>query len=60
MKPISNIVYQIQYLSILFIFDLQEIIYEKVRKNCYMSADEVGFGDLSIDVFLGIQNKQYS
>ena len=45
--------------------DLQENIYENVKKTYYMSAGfagphVVGFGDLSIDVFLEVQNKRYS
>ena len=63
MKRISNIVYQMQYLTISFILDLQENIYKKVKKTYYMSAGfagrhVVGFGDLSIDIFLEVQNKQ--
>ena len=38
MKPISNITYQIQYLTIFFILDLQENIYKKVQKTYYMLA----------------------
>ena len=65
MKPISNIAYQIQYLTIFFILDLQENIYTKVKKTYYMSAGfagrhVVGFGDLSIDVFLEVQDNKYS
>ena len=57
MKPMNNIVYQIQYLTISFILNLQETIYIEVPKPSYMSAGEasrhvVGFADLSIDVFL--------
>ena len=45
-----------------FILDLQENTYKKVKKTYYMSAGfagqhVVGFGDLSIDVFLEVQNK---
>ena len=45
--------------------DLQENIYKKVKKTYYMSAGfagrhVVGFEDLSIDVFLEVQNKRYS
>ena len=45
--------------------DLQEHIYKKVKKTYYMSAGFVGrhvlgLGDLSIDVFLEVQNKRYS
>ena len=46
-------------------FDLQEHINEKVKKTYYMSAGfagrhVVGLGNLSIDVFLEVQNKRYS
>ena len=65
MKPISNIAYSIQYLTISFILDLQENIYTKVKKTYYMSAGfagrhVVGFGDLNIDIILEVQNKGYS
>ena len=65
MKPISNIAYQMQYLSIFLILDLQENIYKKVKKTYYMSAGfagrhVVGFGDLNIDIFLEVQDKKYS
>ena len=65
MKPINNIAYQIQYLTISFILDLQENIYKQVKKTYYMSAGFAGrhvvnFGDLIIDVFLEVQNKRYS
>ena len=65
MKPISNIVYQIQYLTISFILDLQENIYKHVKKTYSISAGfagqhVVGFGDFSIAVFLWVQNKRYS
>ena len=65
MKPIRNIVYQIQYSAIFFILDLQETIYKKAKKTYYMSAGfagrhVVGFEDLSIDVFLEVQNQRYS
>ena len=48
-----------------FILDLQENIYKKVKKAYYMPAGfagrhVVGLGDLSIDVFLEVQNKRYS
>ena len=61
MKPISNIVCQIQYLAISFILDLQDT----VPKTNYMSAGEagrhvVGFLDFFIDIFLEVQNKRYS
>ena len=46
-----------QYLTISFILNLQENIYKKVKKTYYMSAG-VGFEDLSIDVFLEVQNKK--
>ena len=63
MKPINNIVYSIQHLIISVLLDLQEnIYYKQVKKNYYMSAcfagrHVVGFEDLSIDVFLKVQNK---
>ena len=62
MHPISNIVYQNQYLMILFILDLQEHIYTEVPKTYYMSAGEagqhvIGFLDIFIDVFLEVQKK---
>ena len=45
--------------------DLQENIYNKIKKTYYMSAGfagrhVVGFEDLSIDVFLGVQSNTYS
>ena len=45
--------------------DLQEAIYKKVQKTYYMSAGfagrhVVGSGDLSIGVFLAVQDKSYS
>ena len=45
--------------------DLQENIYKKVRKFDYPLAafggqQVVGFGDLSIDIFLEVQNEKYS
>ena len=65
MKTISNIVYWIPYLptSTCFVLDLQDNIYNKVKKTPYMSAGfagrhVVGLGDLSIDVFLEVRNKQ--
>ena len=47
------------------ILDLQENIYKQVKKTYYMSAGfadrhVVGLGDLSIDVFLEVQNERYS
>ena len=60
-RSMSNIVYYwIQYLAICFILDLQENIYKQVEKTDYPSAGEVGFGDLSIDIFLEVQNQTYS
>jgi hypothetical protein len=64
MKPISNIVYWIQYLTISLISDLPENIYEQIMKTDCMLAGFAGrhvvcFGDLSIDVFLEIQNIIY-
>ena len=54
-----------QYLTITFILDLKETIYNKVTKTGYMSAGfagrhVVGVGDLIIDVFLEVQNQRYS
>ena len=54
-----------KYLVIFVILDLQENIYKKIKKTYYMSAGfagrhVVGFEDLSIDVFLEVQNKRYS
>ena len=65
MKPISNIVYQMQYLTIFLILDLQENMYRNVQKTDYPSAGFagrriVGFGDLSIDIFVEVQNERYS
>ena len=45
--------------------DLQEDIYKQVKNTYYMSAGLAGrhvvdFEDLSIDVFLEVQNKRYS
>ena len=64
MKPRNNIVYQMQYLTISFILDLQENIYKKVKKTYYMSAGFAGqhvvsFEDLNIDIFLEVQNQRY-
>ena len=64
MKPISNIVYWIHYLSISSILNLQENIYTYPNTH-YMSAGEasrrvVFFLDLFTDVFLEVQNKRYS
>ena len=42
MKPISNIAYQIQYLTIFFILGLQENIYKQVKKTYYMLAGFAG------------------
>ena len=47
------------------ILDLQENIYKQVKNTYYMSArfagrHAVGFGDLSIDVFLEVQDQKYS
>ena len=43
-----------------FILGVQENIYKKVKKTHYMSAGEVGFGVLNIDIFLEVQNKRHS
>ena len=45
--------------------DLQENIYEKVKKTYYMLAGFAGqhvvsFEDLNIEIFLEVQNKRYS
>ena len=63
MKPINNIIYQIQDLTISFVLDAQEDIYKKVKNAYYTSAGFAGrhvvnFEDLSIDVFLEVQNKR--
>ena len=49
----SNILFQIQYLKIFVILDLQEHIYRKLEKANYQSAgfagkQIVGYGDLRI------------
>ena len=54
----------IHYLTIFLILDLQENIYRKVEKIDYPSAGFAGirimdFGDLSIDIFLEVQNQKY-
>ena len=46
------------------ILDLQENFYKQIYKTYYMLAGEaarqvVCVGDLSIDVFLGVQNAKY-
>ena len=48
-----------QYLTICLGGNLQENIYKEIKKTYYMSAG-VGFGDLSIDVLLKVQNIRYS
>ena len=67
MKPISN--KQYSRLDIMFnyffILDLQESIYNKIKKTYYMSAGFAGrhvvdFEDLNIDIFLEVQDKKYS
>ena len=65
MKPITEIGDEIQCLTISVILDLQENIYKQVNTIYYMSAGfagqhVVGFEDLSIDIFLEVQNKEYS
>ena len=40
--------------------DLQENIYKKVEKPTTRGRWVVGFGDLSIDIFLEVQNEKYS
>ena len=59
MKPMTNIVYQIQYVTISLIWDLQENIYNKVKKT-YTGRHVVGFRDLGLDVFLEVQNQRYN
>ena len=51
MKPISNIVYQVQCLSISLILDLQEYIYKQVKKTYYMSASEAGLHVVGFIIF---------
>ena len=46
----------------IFILDLQENIYKKVKTTYYMSTGVAGrhvvnFGDLNIDMFLEVQDK---
>ena len=65
MKPRNNTIYCIQYLTISFMLDLQEIIYNKVKKTYYMLAGSAGqhvvvFWDLNINIFLEVQDKKYS
>ena len=44
-----------------YILDLQENIYKTVKTTYYEAGRHVvGFGDLSIAVFLEVQNKTYS
>ena len=58
MKLISKIVYEMQCLTVFLILDLQEHIYKKVISSACQHV--VGFKDLSIDVFLEVQNERYS
>ena len=65
MKRISNTVYWIRYLTISCILDLQENIYDKIKKTYYVSTGlagrhVVGLGDLSVDIFLEAQGKKCS
>ena len=62
MKTISNIVYWIPYLptSTCFVLDLQDNIYNKVKQTHYVSAGDVGLGDLSIDICLEVENEACS
>ena len=63
MKPISNIVYWIQYLTLSFILDLQEtsILNSSKPTTCRPAKRHVvGFLDFFIDVFLEVQHKRYS
>ena len=48
-----------------FSLDFQENIYKQIKKTYYMSVGfagrhVVGFEELSIDVFLEVQDKRYS
>ena len=61
----NTIVYEIEYLTICFILDLQENIYTYLPQTYYMSPGEagrhvVGFLCFFIDIFLEVQNKRYS
>ena len=61
MKPKSNIVYEIQYLTISFILDLQENIYKKQENLLRVGRRHVAdFGKLNVDIFLEVQDKKYS
>ena len=61
MKPINNIVYQIQYLTVSFILDLQENISKPIKKTYHDAGRHVfSLGDLRIDAFLEVQNTTYS
>ena len=46
-----------QYLTVSLILDIQENIYNKVKKTYYVSAG-VDFGDLNIDISLEVQDKR--
>ena len=54
----GNTIYQIQYLTICFIFDLQENIYKSPKPTTRRPA-VVGVPDLFIDSFLEFQNNTY-
>ena len=58
MKPISNIVYWIQYLTTSFILAFQENTH--ILKSSKAGRHIVEFGDLNIDIFLEVQDKKYS
>ena len=58
MEPINNIVDQRQHLTRFTVWDLQEDIYNQMKKatTCW----PVGVGDSSIDNFREVQNGKYS
>ena len=58
MRRISNIVYQMQHLTISFILDLQENIYKQVPMSAgFAGRHVVDVGNLSINIFLEVQDK---
>ena len=61
MKPISNLVHHIHYLAmnILLVLNLQINICKQVKKIIYASAGGMHLGNLSIDVFLEVNNNKY-
>jgi hypothetical protein len=60
MKPVSNIVYEIQHLTISFILELQENICTYVPRTHFAGRRVVGFRHFFINVFLEVQDKKYS